>query len=488
MDSNSSHLPTIWLSCVPLIILVGLIASVVSVFGDESLSGASQIALLVASSFAIGIGLLTKRVTWQNFENAVVERVAGVSQAIIILLFIGALSSSWMVSGVVPFLIYHGVDILSPQWFLVSACVICSVVSMVTGSSWTTIATIGVALIGIGNALGFSEGWVAGAIISGAYFGDKVSPLSDTTVLASSSAGTPLFVHIHYMLYTTIPTFLITLMVFIVAGLIMGGQGISDVAEVRQGLSQTFNLSPWLMLVPAVTALMIARRMPSMAVLFLSAMAGCIAAVVSQGHLLDEIAGSDFTGLAQRFRGTMILVYGSTSLDTGVDSLNNLVATKGMSGMMGTIWLIICATIFGASMSVTKFVDSIMNHILRLIHNTVSLVASTAFVGFFLNIVCADQYLSIILTTSMFRDSYLSHGYEPRLLSRSAEDSATITSVLVPWNTCGMTQSSVLGVSTLTYLPYCIFNLLSPFMTIFITAIGFKIYHKRKAERESVVC
>ncbi|MCQ2197094.1 MAG: Na+/H+ antiporter NhaC [Bacteroidaceae bacterium] len=468
-------LPPIWLACVPLVLLVALIACVVSVFGDEALSGASQIALLVAAACCVTIGFFTHRITWQDFEKALEEKISGISQAIIILLLIGALGSAWMVSGVVPMLIYYGLDILHPTWFLVSACVICAAVSVMTGSSWTTIATIGVALMGIGRTQGFSEGWIAGAIISGAYFGDKISPLSDTTVLASSTVGTPLFTHIHYMMYTTVPTFVITLIVFMVAGFMQGTEAPADVEYVRQALAGTFSLSPWLLLVPVLTAYMIARRMPSMVVLFLSTLLGCIFAVIFQGNLLEQIAGDDFTGVAQRFRGTMILVSGSTSLDTGVDSLNELVATKGMSGMLGTIWLIICAIVFGAAMTVTRMVDSIMQGVLRLVRNTVSMVASTSLVGIFLNVVTADQYLSIILTSSMFKDTYLKNGYEPCLLSRTTEDAVTVTSVLIPWNTCGMTQSSVLGVSTLAYLPYCFFNYLSPLMTIFMAGIGYKI-------------
>ncbi len=459
----------------PLVLLVALIACVVSVFGDDSLAGASQIALLVASAFAVSIGLWRHYITWEDFEKGVADKVSNISSAIIILLLIGALGGAWMVSGVVPMLIFYGLDILHPTWFLVSACVICAVVSVMTGSSWTTIATIGVALIGIGQALGFSEGWVAGAIISGAYFGDKVSPLSDTTVLAASSAGTPLFTHIRYMMFTTVPTFVITLLIFTAFGLLQGATGQSDVESVRQALSHTFNLSPWLVLVPVLTALMIARRMPSIVVLFLACLLACLAALLAQGNLLDQIAGQSLGGVAQRFRGVMVSVYGSTALDTGVPSLNDLVATRGMSGMMSTIWLILCATIFGAAMSATRMIDSIMQAILRLVKNTVSLVSSTAFVGFFLNVVCADQYLSIILTSNMFQATYKKQGYEPCLLSRTTEDSATVTSVLIPWNTCGMTQSSVLGVGTLVYLPYCFFNYLSPLMTVFMASVGYKI-------------
>lgn len=459
----------------PLVLLVALIACVVSIFGDESLSGASQVALLIASAVCVCIGIIRGYCTWEDFENSISEKVSGISSAIIILLLIGALGGAWMVSGVVPLLIYHGMNILNPTWFLVCACIICAVVSVMTGSSWTTIATIGIALLGIGKALGFEEGWIAGAIISGAYFGDKISPLSDTTVLASSTVGTPLFTHIRYMMFTTVPTFIITLIIFALVGFLKGSQGESDVLEVQRALADTFNLSPWLFLVPVLTAFMIARRVPSIAVLFLATLLACFAAVATQADLLDEIAGSDHDGLAQRFRGAMIVIYGSTSLDTGVESLNDLVATRGMGGMMGTIWLILCATVFGAAMTVTRMIDSIMNGVLRLVRGVASLVASTAFVGFFLNVVAADQYLSIILTGNMFQDTYQKLGLQPRLLSRSIEDSATVTSVLIPWNTCGMTQSSVLGVSTLVYLPYCFFNYLSPLMTVLIASVDKKL-------------
>ena len=355
---------------------------------------------------------------------------------------------------------------MSPQWFLVSACIICALVSVITGSSWTTIATIGIALMGIGQALGFNEGWVAGAIISGAYFGDKISPLSDTTVLASSTVGTPLFTHIRYMLHTTVPTFLITLLIFTLVGLCHAPASSEHVRMVEETLQQTFFISPWLLIVPLLTGLLIAMRLPSMVVLFLATLMGTMASVFTQGELLDEIAGADLEGFSQRLRGALIVVYGQTNLDTGVPELNDLVATRGMAGMLDTIWLIICAMLFGAAMTVTGMLDAIMKALIRLVRGVVSLVATTAFTGVFLNVVSADQYLSIILSATMFSPTYKRYGLEPRLLSRTCEDSATVTSVLIPWNTCGMTQSHVLGVSTLAYAPYCFFCYLSPIMTI----------------------
>ncbi|MBQ2301407.1 MAG: Na+/H+ antiporter NhaC [Bacteroidaceae bacterium] len=464
------RLPPLWLSCVPLALLVALIACVVSIFGDETLAGASQLALLVATASCVSIGIVTNLISWNDFERAVSDKVGGVSSAIIILLLIGALGGAWMVSGVVPTIIYYGMEIMSPKWFLVSACLICSLVSVLTGSSWTTIATIGVALMGIGKALGFSEAWIAGAVISGAYFGDKMSPMSDTTVLASSTVGTPLFTHIRYMLYTTVPTYFITLTIFTVVGLGQGEMVTSHVATVQHGLQQTFIISPWLILVPVLTFVLILMRLPSMVVLFLATLLGVVAAVLCQTHLLDQVAGITHEGIAQRIRGAFIIVYGSTDLDTGMPELNDLVATKGMAGMLNTIWIILCAMAFGAAMTATRMLESIMQALLRLVRGTVSLVASTAFSGMFLNIVSADQYLSIILTATMFGDTYKKNGYESRLLSRTCEDSATVTSVLIPWNTCGMTQASVLGVSTLVYAPYCFFCYLSPIVTILVAA------------------
>lgn len=464
------RLPSLWLSCVPLALLVALIACVVSIFGDETLAGASQLALLVATASCVSIGIVTNLISWNDFERAVGDKVGGVSSAIIILLLIGALGGAWMVSGVVPTIIYYGMEIMSPKWFLVSACLICSLVSVLTGSSWTTIATVGVALMGIGKALGFSEAWIAGAVISGAYFGDKMSPMSDTTVLASSTVGTPLFTHIRYMLYTTVPTYFITLIIFTVVGLGQGEMVTSHVATVQHGLQQTFIISPWLILVPVLTFVLILMRLPSMVVLFLATLLGVVAAVWCQTHLLDQVAGIIHEGIAQRIRGAFIIVYGSTDLDTGMPELNDLVATRGMAGMLNTIWIILCAMAFGAAMTATRMLESIMQALLRLVRGTVSLVASTAFSGMFLNIVSADQYLSIILTATMFGDTYKKNGYESRLLSRTCEDSATVTSVLIPWNTCGMTQASVLGVSTLVYAPYCFFCYLSPIVTILVAA------------------
>lgn len=475
---EKKKLPPVWLSFLPLIVLVLLLFFVLSAFGGDALSGASQIALLVTSACCILLGMAAKTMKWSDFEVSINKHIGDVSQSILILLLIGAVGGAWMISGIVPTMIYYGMQIISPQWFLVSACGICAAISVMTGSSWTTIATIGIALLGIGKAQGFHEGWIAGAIISGAYFGDKISPMSETTVLASSTTQTPLFTHIRYMLYTTTPAFIIALIVFTIKGLMNEPAESENIGSFADGLSNVFNISPWLLVVPLLTGIMISRRLPAVVILFMATLMACIAAIVSQTALVDHIADSHFGTWMNRFRGVMIIVYGNTAIDTGIPALNELVATRGMSGMMSTIWLIFCAMTLGASMSAAGMIESIMRMFIRITHSTFSLVASTVSVGLFMNIVCADQYLSIILTSNMFREHYKKLGYESRLLSRTTEDAVTVTSVLIPWNTCGMTQSMVLGVSTLVYFPFCIFNYLSPVMSLIVAAAGYKIHRK----------
>jgi NhaC family Na+:H+ antiporter len=367
---------------------------------------------------------------------------------------------------------------MSPQFFLVSSCIICALVSLLSGSSWTTIATIGVALLGIGHALGISEAWTAGAIISGAYFGDKMSPLSDTTILASSATGTDLFVHIRYMMLTTIPTFFITVIIFFVAGLGNGSGAELQVGEYVEGLGRKFNISLWTLVVPLLTGLLITKRVPSLIVLFASSIMAGVVALILQPHILCEIAEEMVPSASTLTRGLAVTYYGTTAVNTGSVPLNELVSTHGMAGMLNTIWLILCAMCFGAAMVASRMIESITQVIVRIIRNRMSLVSSTVGTGIFLNITTGDQFISIVLNADIYKEVYQQQGYESRLLSRTTEDAATVTSVLIPWNTCGMTQSTVLGVPTLTYLPYCFFNLLSPLMSVFIAAIGWRIYKK----------
>jgi NhaC family Na+:H+ antiporter len=443
------------------------------VFGSATLDGASQVSLLVASAVSVLIGHFTKRLEWENLEKELTDKIASCTPAIIILLLIGAIGGTWMVSGIVPTMIYYGMQIIRPEVFFVSSSLLCALVSLMIGSSWTTVATIGLALMGIGKAHGFDDGWIAGSIITGAYFGDKLSPLSDTTVLASSVSGTPLFTHIRYMLFTTVPTFCISLTIFLIAGFTMDVQGHGNVAEFMDGLQHTFVISPWLLIVPVLTGIMIARKWPSMVVLFMAIMLAAIVGLLVQPDLVKQISGH--SGMLASYKGMMQVCYGSTNIETGVPMLNELVHTSGMAGMMPTIWLIICAQTFGGALTATGQLQDLMRIVLRWVRGAASLVASTVGTAIFCNIAMADQYLSIMLSSSMFKDTYREKGYEPRLLSRSCEDGATVTSVLVPWNTCGLTQSTVLGVATLTYLPYCFFNLLSPITSIIVAATGWKI-------------
>lgn len=475
-------------SIIPVVVLIGFLAVVITLFGSDSLSGGSQVALLMGMAVCVCISMAVYRVPWRTFETQIKKTLGDVSITLLILLCVGMLSGSWMISGIVPTLIYYGVQIMSPQFFLVSACIICALVSLLSGSSWTTIATIGVALLGIGHALGVSEAWTAGAIISGAYFGDKMSPLSDTTILASSATGTDLFVHIRYMMLTTTPTFLITIIIFFVAGLGNGGDAALEVGQYTEGLAKTFHISLWTLLVPLLTGVLIARRVPSLIVLFLSSLMAGIIALILQPHVLTEVAAgaspivnSQFS-IVNLIKGLAITYYGATAVDTGYASLNELISTGGMAGMLNTIWLILCAMCFGASMVASGMIESLTQVIVRFVRNRVSLVSSTVGTGLFLNITTGDQFISIVLNADIYKEVYRQQGYESRLLSRTCEDSATVTSVLVPWNTCGMTQSTVLGVSTLTYLPYCFFNLLSPLMSIFMSVVGWRIYKRGTCE------
>lgn len=485
MDHTPKRIPSPLLSLVPILVLVALLFVTIHTFGSDALSGGSQVVLLTATAVCCLIAMGYSKVRWKAIELAMINNISGVATALIILLIIGALSGSWMISGVVPTLIYYGMQIIHPSFFLASTCIICAIVSVMTGSSWTTIATIGIALLGIGQAQGFEDGWIAGAIISGAYFGDKISPLSDTTVLASSVTDTPLFKHIKYMMITTVPSMIITLTIFTVAGFAHEATATDQIAMYSASLKETFHISLWLLIVPVITGILIAKRIPSIITLFISATLAGIFALFFQPHLLQEISGLPVQDMQSQFKGLIMTFYGSTQVQTGNPDLNDLVSTRGMSGMMNTIWLIICAMCFGGAMTASGMLGSITSVFIRFMKRTVGLVASTVASGLFLNICTADQYISIILTGNMFKDIYQKKGYESRLLSRTTEDAVTVTSVLIPWNTCGMTQATILGVATFTYLPYCFFNLISPLMSITIAAIGFKI--KRKNEKAKSV-
>lgn len=480
--SRRSEIPSWYVSLIPFIVLLAALVLVIKGFGADALAGGSQVALMFAAGVTVAISMVFYRIPWKDLEDAMVENISSVGTSIVILLLIGAVAGSWMVSGVVPTMIYYGMKVITPGIFLFASCIICALISVMTGSSWTTIATVGVALVGIGTAQGYSPGWIAGAIISGAYFGDKVSPLSDTTVLASSSAGTPLFTHIRFMMVTTVPSFIISLIIFLVVSILHDAPSDAVAAGFSNDLAGTFNISPWLLLVPVLTGLLIARKVPAIITLFSAAFIAGVFGLVFQPQIFSEIAGNSSGDLTfmEGFKALLQSYYGATSIDTGNAELNSLISTRGMTGMLATVFLIIAASTFGGALVGSGMLQSLTVALVKFVRRRVTMVAATVGTGVFANMITGDQYLSILLTSSLYKKLYQERGYDSKLLSRSVEDSATVVSVLIPWNSCGMTQATVLKVPTLDYLPYCFFNLISPFMSVFIAAIGYKIVRKSK--------
>ena len=472
------------ISLVPVLVLVTLLAVHIGIYGSDSIFGASQVALLAASGVSVLLASIFFKTPWKQFDEAIRGNFADVAGATLILFLIGAVSGTWTMSGVVPAFIYYGVKIISPKMFLLSACAICAVISVMTGSSWTTIATIGVALLGIGRAEGFPDGLIAGAIISGAYFGDKISPLSDTTVMASSVNRVPLFTHIRYMVFTTVPSIVITLIIFTVIGLLHSPEEATQIDLYTTVLTDKFRITPWLFIVPVLTLVLILRRMPAIPVLAISVLSAAVAALLFQPDIIGSIGAKVTEG--SRFRilltGTVESIYNTVSLETGHPEVDGLLVTRGMVGMLNTVFLILCAMCFGACMQASGMIARLARLLDPLTRTRTGLVASTVVTGTALNGIVSDQYLSILLTSNIFRGTFQERGYEERLLSRTVEDSATVTSPLFPWGSCGMTQATILSVPTLVYAPFCFFNLISPLMSICIAAIGWKIV-KRSAEK-----
>ena len=468
--------PSLLVSLLPIAMLIALLSVSIYMFGDGMLAGPSQVVLILITGVICAIAIVGYKKKWSFLEDFMIGNIGSSMPACLILFMVGAICATWMQSGIIPTMIYYGLNVISARWFLLTACAICSLVSLCIGSSWTTIATVGVGLMGIGHTLGISDGWVAGAIISGAYFGDKISPLSDTTVLASSVCRVNLFAHIRFMMITTIPSFLIALSVFLVAGFSHTAVDNGHLAACQEAITGRFNISIWLLVVPVATVVMIAKRLPALVTMFASTLLGVVFALLFQAGIVAEIADGDL------FRGAMRAVYGSTAIQTSNPMLDQLVATRGMEGMLSTVWLILCAMCFGATMTAGGMTAGITRLFIRFAHGRISTVGSTVATGLVLNNTVADQYMGILLSCNVFREIYDKNGLEPRLLSRATEDSVTVTSVLVPWNTCGMTQSTVLGVATLTYLPYCFFNILSPLMSIVVAATGFRCSRPAKGE------
>jgi len=460
---------------IPLIFLIGFLSLNVYFFGDDTLSGANQIALLLSAAIASVIAYFNGY-NWSRIKAGIIKNIGAAMPAMLILLLIGSLAGTWMISGVVPTMIYYGLQILHPKIFLFATVIISSLVSLATGSSWSTVATIGVALLGIGLALGFSSGLIAGAIISGAYFGDKISPLSDTTNLAPAMAGTDLFTHIRYMLITTVPSLIITLIIFLIIGFNVDLPTYkSNIDNVQNVLLNNFNISPWLFIVPVVLIIIIVKKVPPLPALLAGTLLGVIFAIIFQPHIIEQISGVSDNYFKASYITSLKAMYGEVAVVTKNDIVNNLLKTGGMAGMLNTIWLIISAMVFGGVMEASGMLRAITNVIISKAKSAVSLVSTTVGTCLFFNITASDQYISIVVPGRMFKDVYKEKGFAPELLSRTLEDSGTVTSVLIPWNTCGATQAKVLGVPTLTYLPFAFFNIISPVMSIIIASIGFKI-------------
>lgn len=463
------------LAFLPVLVLVPLLGLNVFLFGDNSLGGANQLALLIAAAVGVTIGI-SKGFTLVEMIRGIEKNIASTIGAILILLMIGALAGSWLISGVVPAFIVYGLKILHPSIFLVATSIICALISLASGSSWSTIATIGIALLGIGKALGFPEAMTAGAIISGAYFGDKMSPLSDTTNLAAAMAGTDLFKHINYMMYTTIPSFAINLIAFAVIGFgFTPGDAMLGTGQLSAAIETSFNISPWLFIVPIAVIYLIIKKVKPLIVLFIGAILGCAFAAIFQAEVLRSLSQNSSSYLESIYTVSLNAMGSSTTIDTGNPEINDLLSTGGMSGMLNTVWLILCAMAFGGVLDAIGALQRITSWLIKGVSSTTGIVTTTAGSSLFLNFTASDQYLAIVVPGKMYREIYEENKLEPENLSRTLEDSGTVTSVLIPWNTCGATQSAVLGVATFTYLPFCFFNYLSPIMTIVFARFNIKI-------------
>ena len=465
---------------IPIIALViMLFYNVFFVYGDDALSGSNQFILILGAAVAAIVGFINK-ISYNAMIDEVSENVKSTSGAILILLMVGALAGTWLISGIIPTMIYYGLQILNPTIFLSACVIICAIISIATGSSWTTSATVGIALIGIGETLGIPLGMTAGAVISGAYFGDKMSPLSDTTNLAPAMAGSDLFSHIRYMSLTTVPTVIVTLIVFTIIGLTIDTSGTPDISSQLNAIDKAFKISPWLLIVPVLVIAMIIKKTPPLIALLLGSLLGGIAAVIAQPDLLVTIAGANELNFQSAYKGVMQAITVDTSVETSSAVLNDLFTSGGMYGMLGTIWLILCAMVFGGVMDAIGALSKLSAALLSIAESTFGLFASTVASCLAINVTASDQYLALVVPGKMFKKAYEDKGLAPVNLSRTLEDSGTVTSVLIPWNTCGAYQSGVLGVPVADYFFYAIFNWLSPFMTLLFAAFSIKIKMLKK--------
>jgi NhaC family Na+:H+ antiporter len=472
---NNTRSPKLYEAFIPIIFLIVFLAINVIIFKENTLSGANQIILLLSAAVA-GLMTIRLKISYNKLLSAVTKSISIAMPSILILLIIGSLAGTWLISGIIPVMIYYGLQIIHPSIFLFTAIIVSGIVSLVTGSSWSTIATIGVALLGIGKTHGIDDGLVAGAIISGAYFGDKMSPLSDTTNLAPAVAGTDLFTHIRYMVITTGPSILLTLIIFLVIGLTNQYNHFeTDIREVLITIDSSFNLNPFLLAIPVILVFIIIKKVPALPALLAGTLLGAIAALIFQPGLINQLAGEGISQIKASYIVIMKAMFGNIQINTGNKAMNELFVTGGMAGMLHTVWLILSAMVFGGIMEAAGMLKRITGAIISLAKSTGSLIASTLATCIFFNITASDQYLSIVVTGRMYSQTFKDKGLKPEVLSRTLEDAGTLTSVLVPWNSCGATQAKVLGVPTMTYLPFCFFNLINPVIALIIGYTKFKI-------------
>jgi len=476
--TNNSIKISLFEALLPILFLIIILSfNVLVVFGDEATSGPNQFALLLSGAVAAVIGF-KYGFTYQEMLDKVSKNIESTSGAILILLFVGALTGTWLISGIIPTMVYYGLKLLNPTVFLASTLIITALVSLIIGSSWSTTATVGIALIGIGKALGFPPEMVAGAVISGAYFGDKMSPLSDTTNLASAIAGVDLYRHVRYMMYTTFPTIFITFLFFSILGFTHSGNEIQDTSSLLIDIKTSFFISPVLLLVPGIVIFLIIKKTPPLVALLIGVLLGGLAALIFQKDLLTQLignAGNYYTGAYQTI---MKAIVWDINIETSNPVLNELFSSGGMRGMLSTIWLIISAMFFGGIMEAIGALKRISETFLNAFKGTFGLFASTDLTCIAFNATASDQYLAIVVPGKMYKQAYDDAGLAPENLSRTLEDSGTVTSVLVPWNTGGAYNAKVLGVATENYLVYAMFNWLSPIMTLIFAY--FKIKIKRK--------
>lgn len=472
---KNTRAPHFLIALLPIVVLVVLLAVNVLFYKDNATYGPNQIALLLAAVVASAIGM-SLGYSWHQIQKGMVKSIQSAMSAILILLIIGSLSGTWMLSGVVPTMIYYGLKVMNPEIFLVAACIISSIVALATGSSWSTVATVGVALLGIGKVMGIHEGMVAGAIISGAYFGDKMSPLSDTTNLAPAMAGTDLFTHIRYMTYTTTPTLVVTLIIFLILGFFTEAKNDpGSINDLLTAMQSKFTISAWLLLIPVAVMVMIIKKVDALPALLIGTLLGGIVAVFAQPELVKEVGGNANTYWKQAYAAIINSMSSEVAIVTDNESINKLLVTRGMAGMMNTIWLIVCAMCFGGAMEVSGLLQKITKTIIKNVKSAGGLIATAAGTCVFFNATASDQYLAIVVPGRMFAKTFRDRGLKPENLSRTLEDSGTVTSVLFPWNTCGAAQSTVLQVYTGDYWMYCFFNLLSPITTVIYAYFNIRI-------------